>query len=597
MVQEAFDRVKSEIAKATALHFYDPNLPTVVETDASSYGLGAVLLQVKDDTEWPVAFASRTLSSAEHNYSVGEKEALACVWACEKWFTYLWGRRFILRTDHQSLCTLLSSRGTGRQSMRIARWSARLMRFDFSVEYRRGSVNYTADALSRLPVKAQEPLPDSDDEIVIQCINSIFADNVISKADLQRATADDATLQSAMKYVSDGWPCKKAIPSSLQPFYKLRNELSVVEGCLMRGERCCIPAQLQDKLIQSAHSAHQGIVRTKQRLRDLFWWPTMDRAVENSIASCVLCQSSDKVAKTRDTPLQPAPLPSGPWKKLGIDITGPFDSTRDCKYAIVLIDYYSKWVELAFVAEVTTKSVITFLTQIFAREGLPDEIVSDNGVQFVSTEFEAFLAKLKIRHLKSSLYYPRANGEVERWNRVLKQTLQIAKNQQKPWKEATVELLMAYRATPHSTTGKSPAELLHGRKMVTPVNIRDIPASAPNDADIREHVSQQQEKSRKYTDKKRSAKEPTFRVGDYVRVRFTRKSGAKFSGPKRIIAKKGCYTFQLEDNRVWNASKLTLCHDNNQSESRSRHSNESRESSSRPKRNVKLPVWSHDYAM
>lgn len=594
-VQQAFDTVKEVIANSVTLHLFDPDLPVVVATDASAYGLGAVLLQEKEGVEVPVAFASRTLSGAERNYSVGEKEALACVWACEKWFQYIWGRHFTLRTDHQSLTTLLSSRGSGRQTMRIARWATRLMRFNYTVEYCPGAQNCAADALSRLPLPTEDAIVDDDSEIVIQAINTIFAGNSVSKAELQQATADDSILSRVISHVMSRWPHK--VEDSMIPYKRLRDELSVIDNCLFRGERLVIPSQLQAQLINCAHSAHQGIVRTKQRLRDIYWWPGMDRMVEDAIHHCGMCQSSDKVAKTSNTPLQPVQLPSGPWKKLGIDITGPFDSTHDCKYAIVLIDYYSKWVELAFVAEVTTKSVITFLMQIFAREGLPDEIVSDNGTQFVSIEFEAFLAKMKIRHLKSSLYYPRANGEVERWNRVLKQTLQIAKNEQKPRKEATVELLMAYRATPHQTTGKSPAELLHGRKIVTPVNIRDMPESAPDDADIRARVSQQQEKSRKYTDKKRSAKEPPFHVGDYVRVRSTRKGGAKFSAPKRIIGKKGCYTFQLEDNRVWNASKLTLYRDHIQSESRSRHPNESLENPSRPKRNAQKPVWSHDYDM
>ena len=244
--------------------------------------------------------------------------------------------------------------------------------------------------------------------------------------------------------------------------------------------------------------------------------------------------------------------------------------------------------------EVTSRSVITFLSQVFAREGLPSEIVSDNGTQFVSAEFEAFLANLQIRHLKSSLYYPRANGEVERWNRVLKQTLQIAKNERKPWKDAAIELLMDYRATPHQTTGKSPAELLHGRKMVTPVNIRDVPEAAPDDADVRARVTIQQEKARKYTNSKRSAVVPKFCVEDTVRYKTVRKGGPKFSAPHRIVASKGPYTYQLDDGRTWNASKLTSYKGYDHSVSQSQPMNETE---NRPKRNKKLPIWSRDYEM
>ena len=262
-------------------------------------------------------------------------------------------------------------------------------------------------------------------------------------------------------------------------------------------------------------------------------------------------------------------------------------------YAIVLVDYYSKWVELAFVPEVTSKSVITFLSQVFAREGLPSEIVTDNGTQFVSHEFESYLANLHIRHLKSSLYYPRANGEVERWNRVLKQTLQIASQENKPWKDAAVELLMAYRATSHQTTGKSPAELLHGRKMVTPVNIRGVSESAPDDdGDVRTRVTRQQQKAKAYTDKKRGAITPKFQIGDRVRVKSTGKSGPKFSAPRQIVAQKGPYTFQLDDKRTWNASKLTLFKGNAHSVSQPLPQ---QETVNRPKRNKEKPMWWRDY--
>ena len=126
--QQAFEQVKKHIANSPALAMFDPALPTLVSTDASDYGLGAVLAQIHpDQTERTVAFASRSLTATERKYSIVEKEALACVWAVERWRTFLWGTRFTLRTDHQALTTLLATKGLGRAGMRIARWSARLL--------------------------------------------------------------------------------------------------------------------------------------------------------------------------------------------------------------------------------------------------------------------------------------------------------------------------------------------------------------------------------------------------------------------------------------------------------------------------------------
>lgn len=118
-----------------ALSLFNPELPTVVTTDASDYGLSAVLTQMHyDGTERTVAFASRTLTQTERKYSTVEKEALGCVWATEKWRTYLWRRHFTLRTDHSPLTTLLASKGQGRAGMRIARWSSRLLSFNYDIQ-------------------------------------------------------------------------------------------------------------------------------------------------------------------------------------------------------------------------------------------------------------------------------------------------------------------------------------------------------------------------------------------------------------------------------------------------------------------------------
>lgn len=166
--QASFDEVKQLLVSSSALALYDPSLRSVISTDACDYGVGAVFAQIQlDGTEKPVAFASRTLTMAERKYSIVEKEALAWVWATEKWRTYLWGRRFTLRTDHQALTTLLTTKGMNRAGLRIARWSARLLCFDYDVIYKPGSQNYTADCLSRLPLHVPaDSSTDGEPELV-----------------------------------------------------------------------------------------------------------------------------------------------------------------------------------------------------------------------------------------------------------------------------------------------------------------------------------------------------------------------------------------------------------------------------------------------
>ena len=166
------------ILESPALALYDPELPTQVTTDASDYGLGAVLTQLHpDNTERTVAFASRTLSPAERKYSTIEREALACVWAVEKWRTYLWGRHIMLCTDHQALTSLLTSKGAGRTGLRIARWSARLLCFTYDVIYHPGKLNVTADCLSRLPLPIigdASEVPDVVTAVFLVCVMPVY---------------------------------------------------------------------------------------------------------------------------------------------------------------------------------------------------------------------------------------------------------------------------------------------------------------------------------------------------------------------------------------------------------------------------------------
>lgn len=560
--QQCFEEVKRLIVNSPALSLFNPELPTIVTTDASDYGLGAVLTQIHPDaSERTVAFASRTLSQAERKYSTVEKEALGCVWATEKWRTYLWGRHFTIRTDHSPLTTLLSSKGQGRAGMRIARWSARLLSFCYDIQYKPGRENVTADCLSRLPLPHTEPAQEEDAEVVA-LISTLSA---ITAAEFKAACASCPVQVKLREILTSRWPKQeKYLDPALRPFFRVQNELSLQNDCVMRGTgRLLVPGSLQPKLISLAHDTHQGIVRTKQRLREVYWWPGMDAQVEAAIKACVTCQSHDKSAVTRTSPLQPVPYPTGAWEKLAIDVVGPFEKAPlDCRFAITLIDYYSKWPEVAFVSQVTSQTVKVFLSTVFSREGNSKELVSDNGSQFVSQEFEAFLQDRGIVHRKSSVYYPRANGEIERFNRSLKDSLQTALLEGKQWKEFVTDFLQAYRSTPHSTTQHSPAELLHGRPMRTKLHVAgfQISQTTPHSPEcVAARVALKQSKSKLYTDHRRGAKSVSFPCGSYVRVKkpgILPKTQCRFTKPLKVVAKKGLHTYMLSDGRCWNASYL-----------------------------------------
>nr|XP_037279754.1 uncharacterized protein K02A2.6-like [Rhipicephalus microplus] len=543
--KESFAGVKRLLASHKVFRMFDPTLPVIVATDASAYGLGAVLQQVEGSHVRTVAFASRTLTETERKYSAGESEVLACLWACEKWHVYLWGRSFTLLTDHQALVALLSSRSTGQRPLRIARWTTRLLRYDFKIQYRSGAHNQVADALSRLPVPDTEGGFHVDEEVVSLVTSSVHREN------LQVATAEDDILRQVMQFIQSSWPTRKRFAAELTPYYEIRDELSVVDGLLLRTERVVVPAKLRDTFIQLAHESHPRIVKTKQRIREKYWWPCLDKHVEAAIRSCSACQASDKSVKNWQAPLQPVPLPDRPWDKISIDIMGPFErAPADCRFVIVIGDYFSRWPEIAFCSDTTSRTVINFLLAVFARKGYPTELVSDHGRQFTSSEFECFLADRGIKHFFSAVYHPQANGLVERFNRVLQSYIQLALLEQRPIKTTVIEYLGIYRATPHSATGISPAVLLHGRHMRTSLDVVGQPSAdfcthpARELRRLRRRVCEYQQRNKAYADKRRAAREPKFKVGS-------------FGAPLKILRRVGRWSFHLEDGRTSNASQLS----------------------------------------
>uniref|UniRef100_A0A5S6Q5I1 RNA-directed DNA polymerase n=1 Tax=Trichuris muris TaxID=70415 RepID=A0A5S6Q5I1_TRIMR len=262
--QESVEKLKTLLLESSALSLFDPALPTTVTTDASDVGIGAVLTQKHScGTENTVAFASRTLSSTERKYSIVEKEALACVWAVEKWRPWLWGIPFELCSDQQALTTLLTSKAADRARMRIARWSARQLPFTYTVRHKPGTLNVVADTLSRLPIQSTDTEGNDDDEMVAEISNELIG---IKQDDIRTATRHCSVLQKVTNYIQNGWPTNaKRIEEQLTPFFRLR---------------FVIPESLQARLVALAHENHQGIVRTKMRLRELYWWPGMDNQVE-----------------------------------------------------------------------------------------------------------------------------------------------------------------------------------------------------------------------------------------------------------------------------------------------------------------------------
>ena len=548
-----YNLVKQAMICSDVLVGFDSKLQTIVTTDASGVGLGAYLSQIQNDgSERIVAFASKSLSDTESAYSTLELEALSCVWAIERWHTYLWGRKFLLRTDHNPLTSLLGATLTKRAGHRVARWRSRLKVYNFDVKHVKGVDNVIADTMSRLPVGDKTPVSDDDTEVVA------IVSGAIDFSEFTEKCKSDALIQELIRVIKAHWRTKSDILD--HTYYKLKDEFSIQGDLVLRDDRVVVPEAMQSKVISLGHEAHQGITKCKRYIRSFYWFKGMDSMIEEAVRNCETCKLNDKSCITRDAPLNPVKLPDQVWQKVGIDCVGPFNiANRDKRYAVTLVDYRSKWPEVAFMSSITSKNIIQFLERIFAREGFPEEIVSDNAANFVSSEFEEYLSSCGIKHLKSSTYYPRANGEVERFNRTFKQTIQDAVNAQVDWNKAVLSFLQIYRASPNSTTGVSPSVLLHGRRMRTRLMLDRAVAPAEDLSGVDDKVELYQAKQKQYTDSRRAAIDLGFESGDLVRVKqFTpaAKGRSRFSEPVAIQSQIAPNTYRLSSGESANQSRL-----------------------------------------
>ena len=521
--EDAFRTLKDSLAKSTSMSYFNPSAKTEVVVDASPFGLGAILTQHFRDEKKVVAFASRALTDVESRYSQTEREALAAVWACEYFHLYLFGQTFTVISDHKPLEGIFN-RPTSHTNARIERWNMRLQSYDFDLKYRPGADN-PADFLSRHPVLSSSAKTAHEKTIAEEYVNFLIdhaTPKAVTSSEISTATAGDPTLQAVVRALkSDQWHLPKdssVDATSFLIFKTVRQELSFCDEShiILRGSRIVIPQLLQPKIINIAHEGHQGLVKTKRLLREKVWFPNIDRLVEAKISSCIACAATSS-EKTRE-PLRMTELPSSPWTEVSIDFQGPYPSGD---YLLVVIDDYSRYPEVEIVSSTSVKSTLPKLHAIFARHGVPNVVKTDNGSPFCAADFAKFAKYLGFEHRPVTPLWPEANGGVERFMRTLKKIMQTAHLEAKNWKQELFRALLNYRATPHSTTGISPAEALFSRKIRT--RLPEPEVAVPDiDIEIRHNDSERKRQIKDYADSKRHTKLSELKVGDSVLVRQQR---------------------------------------------------------------------------
>lgn len=515
--ETAFNRVKEMLTSDLCIAKYHPGRNTIVSCDASSFGLGTVLLQEQPSGERrAVAFASRSLTDAEQRYSQTEKEALAVAWAVHRFDQYVRGLNFTVETDHQPLVTLLGNADLDTMPPRIQRFRIKLMRYQFNVVYVPGKQLATADTLSRAPdEKPSISLVDVVEEFVEFQVAAITDTKLVTADDVRRHQEQDGECNQLVKYCTQGWPRRDRLPEHMKKYWNHRGDLSLCNSVLLKGNRFVIPTSLQKDTLELIHEGHQGINRCRLRAQDSVWWYGLSQQIRDRVSRCRQCAAT---RAQRSEPLVVTKTPAQPWQEVGMDLF----SHRGHNYLLV-VDYRSRYPEVIYMRSTTSEAVINAVKSTFARFGIPEVVRSDNGPQFASHAFAAFAKHYGFQHITSSPNYPQSNGQVERTVRTVKELFEKA--------EDPFLALLSYRDTA-GVTGFSPAQLLMGRSLRTrlpkPADCLEPKWPAPDVVKCQDEEVRRRQK--KDFDRRRAATVlPPLEPGDTVWVRDIKETACVLS--------------------------------------------------------------------
>jgi hypothetical protein len=453
----ALCQIKEIINEDSQLAHFIPGCETILETDASNVGVSAVLFQMQENRKRPIQFSSRTLSKAELNYSVTDKEGLAIIFGLNKFYEYLYGYpKFKICTDHKPIVSIFGENNPIPHviSPRRLRWANFLSAFDYEIDYIKGEDNMFADHLSRHPVTTPE---DQSKEEEFSSVNALFQNQHIDKKLICEEVQKCLILQEVKENIKNNWKHKGS--SEMQAFYKVRNTLYIEDDCVMFDHRLVVPSTLRLKILEEMHKTHLGIVKMKSLARTYFWWPGITEDIEQMINKCQHCY----LARPNPQKITKEKWPSSdiPWERVHVD----FFMYQRQNY-LLLVDAFSKWPEVFKMISTTASSTISRLKDVFSRFGNPKVLVSDNGPQFTSAQFSDYMKQAGIVHITSPVGHPQSNGQAECFVKNVKAALE--KNQQSnnnQTEDILNDYLFYYRNSQHVGTNKSPAELMFNRKL------------------------------------------------------------------------------------------------------------------------------------
>ncbi|CAH2103297.1 unnamed protein product [Euphydryas editha] len=474
--EDSFDVLKSKLIERPVLALYDPTAETELHTDASKVGIGGILLQRptgSQDSFHSVAYYSRQTTPEERNFHSYELETLAVICALKKFRVYLLGKPFKVVTD----CSALRSTFEKRDLIpRIARWWIALQEFDCHIEYRPGTRMGHVDALSRNPTYHT----DTTDHVRYPPVLVISDEDWLLT--LQLGDPDLCRIRDIVSSKLDS----KGLAYIRDNYVLKNNKLFRCLGGDKENVRWVVPKGARWQLCKMNHDdiGHVGYEKTLERMKKSYWFAKMKRFTKKYVSACIDCAYAKKAANGREGLLHPIEKVAIPFHTLHVDHLGPFvKSKRGFTHTLNVVDSFTKFLFIKPVRSTSTQNVIKALQEIFDIFRAPDRLVSDRGSCFTSHAFRRFCLERGIKHVLNAVASPRANGQVERYNRTILDclTAQNLRDNEKEWDNKIGKIQWGLNNTIQKTTGKTPAEIMFGTSMNSEVKpalnavIKDTP--------------------------------------------------------------------------------------------------------------------------
>jgi len=525
---------------APVLALLDFHHEFVLETDASEFGIGAVLMQ----NNHPIAFLSQALSARNSALSTYEKECLAIILAVEKWRSYLQAKPFTIKTDHKSLLHLTDQRIHTKIQQKAL---LKLMDLDFTIVYKQGPTNLAADALSRQP--GFSPLLGI----------SLSTPTWLTK--LTDGYSDDPQAQQLLTELSIFPPNNAG--------FELTNGIIRFKGHVWVGNNSLAQTHILQALHDSALGGHSGFPATYHRVKQLFVWPKMKQFIRDYVKACSTCQQAKPEHIKSPGLLQPLPIPEQAWSVVCMDFVEGLPSSHGFTVIMVIVDMLSKYAHFLPLAHPFTALQVAqlYFDQIYKLHGLPKAIISDRDKIFTSTLWQTLFRLSDTALLMSSSYHPQTDGRTERLNQCLETFLHcLVSSCPKKWKDYLPLAEFWYNTTIHFALGRSPFEVMYGHspRMLgitadTACDVPDLDAWLKDRATLTQVIQMQlqraQHRMKQQADKNRSERE--FNMGDMVYLklqpyvqasvapRSNQKLSFRFYGPFPVLAGVGKVAYKL----------------------------------------------------